>query len=130
MTTKKVATPKPKTATKKSTAEEVKTPKKVVAKKPAKTKDASTGKTEKAKVSTVKKSAAGSATVKAKAPAKKAAVAKPRTAVEKKSKPTPEERYRMVQTAAYFVAERNGFQGDSTAHWAAAEREIAALLKE
>jgi len=33
-----------------------------------------------------------------------------------------------VETTAYFIAERNGFQGDSTEHWAAAEREIATRL--
>ena len=43
-------------------------------------------------------------------------------------KPTPEERYLMVQTAAYFIAEQHGFQGRSDEHWAAAEREIAAQL--
>lgn len=42
--------------------------------------------------------------------------------------PTPEERYRMVETAAYFIAEQHGFQGRSDEHWAAAEREIAAKL--
>lgn len=42
--------------------------------------------------------------------------------------PTPDERYRMVETAAYFIAERHGFQGRSEEHWAAAEREIAARL--
>lgn len=45
-------------------------------------------------------------------------------------KPTPEERYRMVETAAYFLAERNNFQGDPTGYWAAAEIEIATLLGE
>jgi hypothetical protein len=50
-------------------------------------------------------------------------------AVKKGAKPTPEERYRMVETAAYFIAERSGFRGDSIAHWTAAELEIAALLK-
>lgn len=44
------------------------------------------------------------------------------------AKPTPEERYRMVETAAYFIAEQHGFQGRSDEHWAAAEREIAAKL--
>jgi hypothetical protein len=44
------------------------------------------------------------------------------------AKPTPEELYRMVQTAAYFIAERNGFRGNSDEHWAAAEREISARL--
>ena len=41
---------------------------------------------------------------------------------------TPEERYRMVQTAAYYIAERNGFRGDSIMYWAAAEAEISARL--
>jgi hypothetical protein len=41
---------------------------------------------------------------------------------------SPEERYRMVETAAYFIAEQHGFQGRSDEHWAAAEREIAARL--
>lgn len=45
-------------------------------------------------------------------------------------KPNPEERYRMVETAAYFIAERNNFQGDPTAFWSAAEIEIATLLGE
>lgn len=41
-----------------------------------------------------------------------------------------EHRYRMIETAAYFIAERNGFQGDSAEHWSAAESEIAQLLGE
>lgn len=40
----------------------------------------------------------------------------------------PEERYRMVQTAAYYIAERHGFLGRSDEHWAEAEREISAIL--
>lgn len=54
----------------------------------------------------------------------RAAKSTPKTA----AKPTPEERYRMVETAAYFIAEQHGFQGRSDEHWAAAEREIAAKL--
>ncbi|MDP4029623.1 MAG: DUF2934 domain-containing protein [Gallionella sp.] len=46
------------------------------------------------------------------------------------TQPTPEERYRMVQTAAYFIAERSGFGGCSTDHWAAAELEVAGMLDE
>ncbi len=34
----------------------------------------------------------------------------------------------MVETAAYFIAERHGFQGRSDEHWAAAELEVAARL--
>ncbi|MFZ2541688.1 MAG: DUF2934 domain-containing protein [Gallionella sp.] len=41
---------------------------------------------------------------------------------------TPEERYRMVEKAAYYIAERHGFQGRSDEHWAAAELEVLARL--
>jgi hypothetical protein len=116
--TKKVATAKagsaavskPKTAIKPAV-------KKTVAKKPG---------------AAVKKAA--TPVMKKKAPATKAsgakvkATAKPVTVKKTAAKPTPEERYRMVETTAYFIAERNGFQGDSTEHWAEAEREIAGRL--
>lgn len=59
---------------------------------------------------------------------KPAAIKSKSVAVRKTAKPTAEERYRMVETAAYFIAERHGFQGRSDEHWAAAEREIAAKL--
>jgi Protein of unknown function (DUF2934) len=68
---------------------------------------------------------------KPKAPAKKSATGKtrPPTTVNKPAaKPSPEERYRMVETAAYFIAEQHGFQGRSDEHWAAAERAIALKL--
>jgi len=45
-------------------------------------------------------------------------------------KPSPEERYRMVQSAAYFIAEKDGFQGRDTDYWVRAEREIALQLGE
>ncbi len=35
-----------------------------------------------------------------------------------------EERYCMIAEAAYFIAERGGFEGDCEAHWLAAECEI------
>jgi hypothetical protein len=87
------------------------------------------------------KPAAAPAKVAAAKPAaapKKAAVAKPaaakkapaaKSAAPKKLKPGPEELYRMVQTAAYFIAERNGFAGDSQAYWAEAEIQINSILK-
>lgn len=59
---------------------------------------------------------------------KPAAIKSKSVAARKTAKPTAEERYRMVETAAYFIAERHGFQGRSDEHWAAAEREIAARL--
>jgi len=87
-------------------------------------------------VSTVKKTvakktvSAAADPKKTKATAKKAATTKAPVSAAKQgvAKPTPEERYRMVQTAAYFIAERNGFGGCSLGHWADAENEIAAKL--
>ena len=39
---------------------------------------------------------------------------------------SPEERYRMIQEAAYYIAERHGFNGDSAYFWSQAEAEINA----
>ena len=39
-----------------------------------------------------------------------------------------EERYCMIAEAAYFIAERSGFEGDCEAYWLAAEREIDRAL--
>ena len=63
---------------------------------------------------------------------KKAAAAK-KPATAKKTAPKtsnvgPEERYRMVEVAAYFLAERNGFAGNPVEYWAAAEIQISKLL--
>jgi len=46
------------------------------------------------------------------------------------AKPSAEQRYRMIQSAAYFLAEKDGFQGSATHYWTVAEREIAAQLGE
>ncbi len=43
---------------------------------------------------------------------------------------SPEDRYKMIQDAAYFIAERHGFQGDSAYFWSLAEAEIKAQLGE
>ncbi|MCX7193295.1 MAG: DUF2934 domain-containing protein [Proteobacteria bacterium] len=60
---------------------------------------------------------------------KKAAAPKARPAAKQEvAQPSAQERYRMVETAAYYIAERSGFQGCTTDHWAAAEIEIAAKL--
>ncbi len=61
-----------------------------------------------------------------------APVAKP-AAPAAKSAPAPrtisaEERARMVQEAAYYRAEKRGFQGDPHEDWTAAEAEISAKL--
>ncbi len=66
---------------------------------------------------------------KTKAPAAKK-VAPEKAAPTAAITPTPEERYRMVETAAYFIAERSGFSGNNADHWIAAELEIAQLLGE
>ena len=83
--------------------------KKTVAKKAA----AAAAKPNKAKTSKV-----------VKAPAAKAAKPDAKPVIM----PSPEERYRMVETAAYFIAEQHGFQGRSDEHWVTAERQIAAKL--
>ena len=73
----------------------------------------------------VKKSPAKKAAPKAvaaKKPAAKAAVAAKKTAV------TPEQRYKMIEEAAYYIAERHGFNGDSAYFWSLAEAEINAKL--
>jgi len=45
-------------------------------------------------------------------------------------KPSTEERYLMVQSAAYFIAEKDGFQGCDTEYWTRAEQEVARQLGE
>jgi DUF2934 family protein len=62
------------------------------------------------------------------ATAKKPAAKKP--AVKKASatkirKISAEERYKMVEVAAYYIAENNNFQGNSIDFWIAAEEEIS-----
>lgn len=61
-----------------------------------------------------------------------AAVKKAVPAVEKKTTRkkvvTVEERYRMIQEAAYFIAERNGFGGDDHRYWVEAEASIDAQV--
>jgi len=97
------------------------TPKKVAVKKAA----TAAAKPKSTKTPAVKKAVAPAA--KKKAPAQKAVTAK--SAAKKTGvQLTPEERYCMVQTAAYFIAERNGFGGCSADHWMAAELEIAGKL--
>ena len=63
-------------------------------------------------------------------PAIKTAVTPAKPAGNQKAmvKLTPEERYRMGETTAYFIAESHGFQGRSDEHWAVAEIEVAAKL--
>jgi hypothetical protein len=72
----------------------------------------------------VKKSPAKKAVAKA-APEKKPVVkAAPKATASKKPVLSPEERYRRIEQAAYFIAERHGFNGDSAYFWSLAEAEI------
>ena len=34
------------------------------------------------------------------------------------------ERYKMIEVAAYYIAEKNGFAGNTADYWSAAEKEI------
>jgi Protein of unknown function (DUF2934) len=86
---------------------------------------------KKAGAKTVKSSVTGKAAIpaaKSSARPKDVAMMTKPSDVRTKAKLTPEERYRMVETAAYFIAERHGFQGRSDEHWAAAERQIGIIL--
>lgn len=64
--------------------------------------------------------------------AKKTTVAKaakkPVAAKKGNSKVTPEERFRMIEQAAYFRAEKTGFSGNPAEHWASAEKEVDKIL--
>lgn len=65
------------------------------------------------------------------ASAKKSAASKTRkqvSALTKSNDPTPEQRYLMVQEAAYYHAQKAGFEGDSVEHWLAAEKEVEQRL--
>ena len=67
-------------------------------------------------------------TVKAEAPKAAAATRKRAPAKKDVRTVTPEERQRLVEQAAYFRAEKDGFRGDPQAYWVAAEAEVEALL--
>ncbi|MCB5189534.1 DUF2934 domain-containing protein [Methylobacillus arboreus] len=58
---------------------------------------------------------------------RKASTSKAKT-TDKVSQISPEERYRMVEVAAYFLAERNSFAGNPVEYWTAAEAQISKLL--
>ncbi len=105
------------------------TSKSTTAKKPA-AKPASgktTAKTASSRIAITKKPATPLAKPAAPAVAKKPA-SRAAAAPSKPAAPTPEQRYRMVQEAAYYIAEKNGFVAGSMDYWIAAEAEIEALL--
>lgn len=74
------------------------------------------------KPAAAKKTSATGTTAKKSAPRKTAAPAR--------GKMSAEERYRMVEVAAYFLAERNHFAGNPVEYWSAAEKQISQLLGE
>ncbi|MDR0994181.1 MAG: DUF2934 domain-containing protein [Verrucomicrobiota bacterium] len=76
-----------------------------------------------------KASAAPKAAVKKPAVKKAAPKATPKAAAKKPVDLSPEERYRMVEEAAYFIAERHGFNGDTIYFWTLAEAEIRDQMK-
>jgi hypothetical protein len=98
-------------------------------------------KTAAQKAAPKKTNAAKPAPVK-KAPAVKAAEAKPAAArkapaakkapsakkVASKWNPGNEERYNMIQVAAYYLAERDSFAGSPVEYWAAAELQVSGML--
>lgn len=88
-------------------------------------------KTTPAKKAPVKKAPAKKAVVK-KAPAKKTTVAKKAPAKKKaliKVKYTAEQVYSMIEQAAYFAAENDGFAKDPAEYWAQAEASIKKMVK-
>lgn len=72
----------------------------------------------------IKKKAVKKSVAKKKAPAKK-------TSAKKRAKKavSAEKRYKMIQDAAYYLAEKSGFSGSSVDHWTKAEKQINAQLK-
>lgn len=87
-----------------------------------------TGKTGTAKVT----SSVVELPVKPKATEEKPAAPPKKTTVSKPKPPavTAEERDRMIREAAYYIAERRGFEGGSPAEdWEQAEAEVDQLLK-
>ena len=57
-----------------------------------------------------------------KAPAKKAAA--PKKIAKKAPSLSAGDRYKMIEVAAYYLAEKNGFSGNTVDYWIAAEIEI------
>ncbi|MDF7808951.1 histone H1-like repetitive region-containing protein [Pontiellaceae bacterium B12219] len=107
-----------------------KTTKKAPAKKAA-AKKAPAKKKAAAKKAPAKKAVAKKAVAK-KAPAKKAAAKKApakKKAAAKRVKYTNEQVYSMIEQAAYFAAENDGFKKDPSDYWAVAEASINAMIK-
>lgn len=75
------------------------------------------------KTSTTKKPVTKKST--AKTTSKKTTSTKPITSGAKKiRKISAAERYKMIEVAAYYIAEQNNFNGDTVDFWTAAEAEV------
>ena len=59
--------------------------------------------------------------------AKKKATSK-KTTASKSRKISAEERYKMIEVAAYYIAEHNHFQGNALDFWMDAEAEVDAKI--
>jgi hypothetical protein len=107
-----------------------KTTKKAPAKKAA-AKKAPVAKKAAAKKAPVAKKAPAKKAAAKKAPAKKAAAKKApaKKAAADKVNYTAEQVYSMIEQAAYFAAENDGFSKGSSEYWAAAEASINAMIK-
>ena len=78
-----------------------------------------------AKKPAVAKAVAKKPVAKKVAPAKKTVAKKPATKKATKARSIgAEERYKMIEMAAYYIAERNHFKGSTIDFWIAAEAEI------
>lgn len=85
-----------------------------------------------AKKPTAAKPASKAKATAAKTPAAKKPVARkpaaPKAARSAAKTPSAEERYKMIEVAAYFIAERNSFEGSPVDYWTQAEIQISKLL--
>lgn len=80
-------------------------------------------------MATTKKTASTSkVSTKASTATNKPAAPSAKAAPRKTTAPSAEQRYRMVQDAAYYLAEKNGFKGGAMDYWIAAEAEIKVFL--
>jgi hypothetical protein len=88
-----------------------------------------------AKKAPAKKTTAAKKAPAKKAPAKKTAAkkapAKKKAAAKKPAKPkyTAEQVYSMIEQAAYFAAENDGFSRDATSYWTQAETAINKMIQ-
>ncbi len=82
-----------------------------------------------AKKTVAKKAPAKKKTAAKKAPAKKTPAKKAAAKKTKKAKYTAEQVYSMIEQAAYFTAENDGFSKDPIAYWSQAEAAISTMVK-